>query len=195
MPPKMKEQSEVPYYRIYKCFLAVILLTFFSLSAAKGDETLFKKMLEPGSSAPVNKLKDAMSKSEFIFPEKGKWNIVFYWSLFCHSCLSEIPAIQRHLPDNSDYNVYYVSLDSSRMEKGLENFGKKRRLTRPILMEELHEERYLTADQWGVSATPAVFITNPEGKIAFSHAGPMDIDKFFADFEVMKNLGSEREQQ
>lgn len=184
----------MPYYRTYKCFLAVIFLLCFSLSAVNGDEIIFKKMLEPGTSAPVNKLKDAMSKSEFIFPEKGKWNIVFYWSLFCHSCLSEIPAIQRHLPENSDYNVYYVSLDSSRMEKGLENFGKKRRLNRPILMEEFLEERYLTADQWGVSATPAVFITDPEGKIAFSHAGPMDIDKFFADFEAMKKLESEQKE-
>lgn len=174
-----------------------ILILFFSglISAAaespagNGSKA---ELLIPGAIAPVCKLK-GIDNLDYTFPEPGHWNMIFFWSLFCHSCLEEIPVVQAQLGnrDQGKLKSCFVSLDSERMQKALINFSRKRDLKQPILMEQLASASYVTADQWGVSTTPSVFIVAPDGKIAYSHQGPMDIDKFFAEFEVLSATGSE----
>lgn len=137
-------------------------------------------LLQPGSIAPINVLKDT-NDEERSYPTPGKWNMVFYWSLFCHSCIEEMPDLQAGLENMSDkdFNTYFVSLDTDKMQKALKNFIKRRKFTAPILMEKVENDKYLTADTWGVTMTPSVFIINPEGKIIYSHQGPLDVDLFF----------------
>ncbi len=174
----------------------ILSLTFFGLSAVAAESPAGNgskaELLSPGVAAPVCKLK-GIDNLDYTFPESGHWNMVFFWSLFCHSCLEEMPAVQTQLANKNqrELKAYFVSLDSEKMQKALVNFCKKRDLKQPVLMEQLASASYLTADQWGVSTTPSVFIVAPDGKIAYSHQGPMDIDKFFADFEIMSATGSE----
>ena len=143
-------------------------------------------LLQPGSVAPINTLQN-ISNEECTFPIQKKWNLVFYWSLFCHSCIEEMPEIQEGLSklDGKDFATYFVSLDTEKMQKALQNFKKRRKFPAPILMEKVENEKYLSADTWGVTMTPSVFIVSPEGKIIFSHQGPLDLDLFF------KNLPEE----
>ncbi|MBQ3643669.1 MAG: TlpA family protein disulfide reductase [Candidatus Riflebacteria bacterium] len=169
-------------------FLAVILaLTVFSTNSfaqeGKEAETIF---LQPGSSAPSNSLK-AITNEEVSFPVPNKWNLVFYWSLFCHSCIEEMPEIQEGLSklNGKEFETFFVSLDTEKMQKALENFKKRRKFPAPILMEKVENEKYLSADSWGVTMTPSVFIVDPQGKIIYSHQGPLDLDLFF------KNLPEE----
>lgn len=170
-------------------FLALLLL--FSTTSAIASEppvenSLREKLLQPGSAAPTCLLKGTDGK-EYTFPSTGHWNMIFYWSLFCHSCLEEIPEIHNRVITiaNANLKTFFVSLDSERMHKALQNFSSKRNLTQPILMEQLASASYVTADRWGVVMTPSVFIVAPDGKVAYSHQGPMDIDKFFVDFATM----------
>ena len=143
-------------------------------------------LLQPGSIAPINTLKDVTDK-EISFPIPQKWNLVFYWSLFCHSCIEEMPEIQEGLSklEGKDFETFFVSLDTDKMQKALQNFKKRRKFSAPILMEKVENEKYLTADSWGVTMTPTVFIINPEGKVIYSNQGPLDLDIFF------KNLPEE----
>ena len=60
-------------------------------------------------------------------------------------------------------------------------------------MEKLENEKYITADSWGVTMTPSVFIVNPEGKILFSHQGPLDLDLFFKNLPEQVVGSSETE--
>lgn len=157
------------------------------ISCCNATEPDLPKLLESGAKAPVNTLREAVSNSEYSFPEAGHWNIVFYWSLFCHSCLQEIPAVKKRLSDNDDFYVFFVALDSEQMQMALKNYSLKRKLKKPLLMERIVNDKYLTADQWGVTTTPSVFIVNPEGVIEFSHSGPMDVEEFFKTFSDLKD--------
>jgi len=113
--------------------------------------------------------------------------MVFFWSLFCHSCIEEMPVVQAKLAEigETGLKAYFVSLDTERMQKALVNFCKLRELKQPVLMERVASDSFETADKWGVVMTPSVFIVDPDGKIAWSHQGPLDIEKFFADFQQM----------
>ena len=173
--------------KLIKTYLLVFILFFSSASfAQESDKNNSISLLKQGDKAPINKLKDT-SDVEHIFPTENKWNLVFYWSLFCHSCIEEMPEIQEGLDnlEGKDFSTYFVSLDSENMQKALINFKKKRKFSPTILMEKIENEKYLTADTWGVTMTPSVFIVNPQGKIVFSHQGPLDLDLFF------KNLPEE----
>jgi hypothetical protein len=65
------------------------------------------------------------------------------------------------------------------MKKGLLNYLRKRRLACRVLLEEIASDAYLAADQWGVRTTPALFLVDPDGKIAFSREGPFPLEELF----------------
>ncbi len=169
-------------------FLAVIFAStvFSSNSFAQEGKEADVAFLQPGSPAPINSLK-AITNEEVRFPVSNRWNLVFYWSLFCHSCIEEMPEIQEGLSklNDKEFETFFVSLDTEKMQKALENFKKRRKFPAPILMEKVENEKYMSADSWGVTMTPSVFIVNPQGKIIYSHQGPLDLDLFF------KNLPEE----
>lgn len=176
-------------YRSFQTILLFVLIFVSScISFAQTSDTNNSaiSLLKVGEKAPINHLKDT-SNNEIVFPEANKWNLIFYWSLFCHSCIEEMPEIQEGLDklEGKDFSTFFVSLDSEKMQKALINFKKRRKFSPTILMEKLENEKYVTADSWGVTMTPSVFIVNPEGKILFSHQGPLDLDLFF------KNLPEE----
>ena len=163
-----------------------LIFVFPCILFAQDSNNSSISLLKVGEKAPINVLKDT-SNNEIIFPAANKWNLIFYWSLFCHSCIEEMPEIQEGLDklEGKDFTTYFVSLDSEKMQQALINFKKRRKFSPTILMEEIENEKYLTADTWGVTMTPSVFIINPQGKVAFSHEGPLDLDLFF------KNLPEE----
>lgn len=164
-----------------------ICLAFNLAAAATIPENGPKNiLLVADQTAPVNQLK-GLDNEMHTFPVAGVWNMVFFWSLFCHSCVEEMPAVQARLEElaSTSLKVHFVSLDSERMQKALENFCKRRNLKQTVLMEQLASDSYVTADQWGVTMTPSVFIVAPDGKIAYSHQGPVDLDKFFNDYDKM----------
>ena len=209
----------MPLIPLNKNILSVCLTAFIALLSpsnllAEGNG-LAVSLVQPGTIAPINVLKDTSDEYR-SFPVLGKWNMVFYWSLFCHSCIEEMPDLQSKLEEIKDkrvysvidtkgnkfvfneeyimnykveikdkeFNTYFVSLDSEKMKKGLQNFIKRRRFTAPVLMEKVENEKYITADTWGVTMTPSVFIVNPEGKVVFSHEGPLDIELFFKNLPL-----------
>ncbi len=185
--------QSMPLQSNYKPAVLIFLLSAMVLicsicsaqEAVEGNKPALS-LLQPGSTAPINVLKD-ISNEERSFPISAKWNLVFYWSLFCHSCIEEMPEIQDGLSklEGKDFETFFVSLDTEKMQKALQNFKKRRKFPAPILMEKVDNEKYVSADSWGVTMTPSVFIVNPEGKIIFSHQGPLDLDLFF------KNLPKE----
>ena len=176
---------KIPFLKILLILLVLSSSICSAQEAVEGNKPALS-LLQPGSTAPINVLKD-ISNEERNFPISAKWNLVFYWSLFCHSCIEEMPEIQDGLSklEGKDFETFFVSLDTEKMQKALQNFKKRRKFPAPILMEKVDNEKYVSADSWGVTMTPSVFIVNPEGKIIFSHQGPLDLDLFF------KNLPKE----
>lgn len=165
--------------------VSALVLNFAALLPA-AETASESKLLAPGQVAPVSSL-TAIDNVEHEFPVSGVWNMVFFWSLFCHSCIEEMPAVQARLENYGEtgLKVFFVSLDTARMQKALINFCRLRDLKHPVLMERVASDSYEVADKWGVAMTPSVFIVNPAGKVAWSGQGPLDIDSFFAAFDEM----------
>jgi peroxiredoxin len=181
----LQSSSKSSFFRLLLLTMILVSSICSAQETADGNKSALS-LLQPGSSAPINTLKD-ISGEERSYPLPAKWNLVFYWSLFCHSCIEEMPEIQEGLSklEGKDFATFFVSLDTVKMQKALQNFKKRRKFPAPILMEKVDNEKYVSADSWGVTMTPSVFIVNPEGKIIFSHQGPLDLDLFF------KNLPKE----
>jgi len=171
------------------CRLPVLALMFvlsFAAMLPAAENATASRLLAPGQVAPVSSL-SAINDVEHEFPLAGSWNMVFFWSLFCHSCIEEMPAVQARLAEYGETGpkVFFVSLDTARMQKALINFCRLRDLKHTVLMERVASDSYEVADKWGVVMTPSVFIVNPAGNITWSSQGPLDIDQFFAGFDEM----------
>jgi len=158
----------------------------FSYDVSGAEAASGSKLLAPGQLAPISSL-TAINDIDHEFPVAGAWNMVFFWSLFCHSCVEEMPAVQARLADYGETGpkVFFVSLDTARMQKALINFCRLRDFKHNVLMERVASDSYEVADKWGVVMTPSVFIVDPEGKIAWAGQGPLDIDGFFAGYDAM----------
>ncbi len=172
--------------------IAVILSIAFWLAAptvpASAEPGPF---LQPGTVAPSTSIED-LSGTKHQVPATGTWSLVFFWSLFCHTCLDEIPHLieeTAHLASPS-CRPFFISLDSTRMKKGLQNFLNKRRLTATILVDEVASAAYLSADQWGVRMTPSVFLVDPGGVIRYSRAGPFDLQEMLTIMKQCSNDSS-----
>ncbi len=194
MPSMLSYNSFSLRSYIWKLLLAGVLLLAWpaaqaSMPVAVSANPLPSKLLASGTAAPVFQLKNT-DDVVCTFPVAGQWNVIFYWSLFCHSCLEEIPEAQHRLSSMSDVKAFFVALDTAKMQKALQNFCKRRDLKLPVLMEEVASDTWVTADRWGVVSTPAVFIVAPDGKVAYSHEGPTDLDQFFAGFAALQASAS-----
>jgi alkyl hydroperoxide reductase subunit AhpC len=165
---------------------ALLLVLSFPVILPATENAGVGKLLAPGQAAPVSSL-TAIDDAEHEFPVAGVWNLVFFWSLFCHSCIEEMPTVQARLADLGETGpeVFFVSLDTARMQKALINFCRLRDLKHTVLMERVASDSYEVADKWGVVMTPSVFIVNPAGEVAWASQGPLDIDRFFASFAEM----------
>jgi len=150
--------------------------------------------LSPNASAPVATLKD-LNEKEQTFPVAGKWNVIFFWSLFCQTCIDEMPIFSEELKALRDLPLesFFITLDTAKMKKGVENFLKKRNFNLNVLLEEIASDSYKSADLWGVKMTPSTFFIDPEGKIVFSKEGPFDPAELFN--LVRKALASQTEKE
>ena len=80
-------------------FCLVLLMNFrasASLPVVAGENAGQSLLLQPGTVAPFCRL-NGLDGNDYEFPASGSWNMIFYWSLFCHSCLEDIPEVQRRL--------------------------------------------------------------------------------------------------
>lgn len=185
----------MPFYQnskicllVFLLFLHILCVPVFADDEVK-IEFSFPKLLKVGEQAPIASLQN-LELQDTEFPQKGSYNLVFYWSLFCSTCRDEIPAINQAFLDSSYQNVkvFFVTTDTKRMHAGLKNFCKQRSVTLPVLMEVIVDDSFYSADKWGVLETPTSFIVSPDGEILSVKEGSLDVDQFFAELDVILGL-------
>lgn len=181
----------------WSCFLLLLGIALFTPLPGFGQDDVpaiassAPDPLPEGASAPTLALQDLEGRVA-TFPVAGSWNLVFFWSLFCHTCLEEVPLLASESTRFADLpcTAFFVSLDTVRMQKGLENYVKKRKLSCRILLEEtVAASRYFSADHWGVSQTPTTFLVDPAGKIVFQRQGPFDVEELWAKLREAAGKG------
>ncbi len=135
---------------------------------------------------------ESMTGARLSFPTPGRWTLVFFWSLFCHSCLEEMPVIQGELkkipPERCD--AYFITLDGVKMKTGVNNYLVKRSFNCNVLFEELASDTFLAADAYGVTTTPATFLLDESGKAVFVRVGPFDLEELLTALRKIPGAGT-----
>ena len=133
--------------------------------------------LAAGKDAPLFETVDLEGKP-FVLKDalaEGPVMLVF-WSLFCGSCRDELPILQEELPKFEARKIRLVTLnlDEATRQKSVKTFTKQQGFTFPILMNKTETKSYDIDLTYDVKMTPALYLIGKDGKIIFSHYGPLN---------------------
>ncbi len=142
--------------------------------------------LEVGAPAPDFKVTDLAGKEFRLKDCCGRDAVLlFFWSFFCGPCREEIPMVNEM---SRSYNgkglqVVGVNLDGAEMKKAIAKFVESEKVEFRIVFDELVGDSFLVADPYGVAGTPALFIIDKDGKIAFTSLGAVTGQKLREEIE------------
>jgi len=162
--------------------LGTLLLAAAAAPAADGET------LPVGSPAPQFEAVDTEGKS-FSLAEAAKEKPVMlvFWSLFCASCLEELPIIEAEKPKFEDkVQILAVNLDEAPRAKTVKGFAKQKGFTFRILLNKVEQKaedgsvvkkEFQIDTAFKVKATPALYLVNRDGTIAYGHYGALNPDE------------------
>jgi peroxiredoxin len=160
-----------------KVIPVVLCLSAMYLQAAQSDKIT---VLSAGSKAPTFSLPaldgervalrtycgDTLNKPQ-INPFRHIV-ILSFWATYCEPCKKEIPELisiaQKYSADS--VKVFCISIDKEGASK-VSPVVTERKYTLPILLDPYCK----TAERYGVTSLPALFIIDPLGNISYSSSG------------------------
>lgn len=153
--------------------------TFTKIPTVKGIETL-----KPGTKAPDFKVQDMEGKEFHLASCCGKDAVLlFFWSFFCGPCREEIPMINQMAREyqGKGLHVLGVNLDGREMKKAIDKFVVNEKIAFRIVFDELAGDAFTVADPYGVAGTPALFLIDKNGVVAFSAVGAVTGEQLKAE--------------
>lgn len=155
--------------------------SYTKIPTVKGIE-----LLKAGAPAPEFTVKD-LSGKDFRLKECGGKDAVllFFWSFFCGPCREEIPLINEVTSryGGKGLQVVGVNLDGVEMKKAIDKFVTNEKIGFRIVFDELEGDAFRVADPYGVAGTPALFIIDKKGAIAYSAVGAVTEPQLRAEIE------------
>jgi len=153
--------------------------TFTKIPTVKGIETL-----KAGSKAPDFKVQDLEGKEFHLASNAGKDAVLlFFWSFFCGPCREEMPMINEMTRQfkGKGLQVVGVNLDGREMKKAIDKFVVTEKIDFRIVFDELADDAFRVADPYGVGGTPALFLVDRKGVVAFSVVGAVTGEQLKAE--------------
>lgn len=147
------------------------------LGAAAGPPALAleAEILAAGQTAPAFEAMDIDGRP-FVLSEaleKGPVLLVF-WSLFCGTCRDELPILEQEKPKyEGKVQIFTINLDEAPRAKSVQSFAKQQGFTFGMLLNKIEGKEFHIDVAYKVKATPALYLVNRDGKIAFGHYGAL----------------------
>lgn len=140
---------------LFKTFFLSFILLFFTVNAHA-----------------ENLLHD-MNGQDISFADlQGKWVLINYWASWCHSCVDEIPELNRLYEENkSKIAIFAVNYDALPLYKQ-QSLIKRLDIQYPSLRQDPAHDLRL-GDIQGV---PVTFIFNPQGQLSDALYGGQTVD-------------------
>ena len=159
--------------------------SFTKIPTVNGVETL-----KPGAKAPDFTVQDLAGKEFHLASYAGKDAVLlFFWSFFCGPCREEIPMVNQMTRDyqGKGLQVVGVNLDGREMKKAIDKFVANEKIAFRIVFDELEGDAFRVADPYGVAGTPALFLVDRHGVVAFSNVGAATGERLKAEIgKVLK---------
>jgi peroxiredoxin len=165
-------------------FAAALLGALFLAAAPAAAEGPQPDLIPVGTPAPMFESIDTegvpFSMGEAL--KQGPVMLVF-WSLFCASCMEELPLIEQEQPKfEGKVQVVAVNLDEAPRAKNVKMVAKQKGLTFRMLLNKLEQKaedgtvvkKEFQIDQaYKIKATPALYLVNRDGTVAYAHYGAL----------------------
>ncbi|MEO6826149.1 MAG: redoxin domain-containing protein [Microbacteriaceae bacterium] len=97
---------------------------------------------------------------------RGKYQVVNFWSSTCTACVSEMPQLQKASRDLGS-EIAFVGIDVSDTSVAGQAFAKRSGITYPLLADANGS----VAGRFQISGLPYTMILGPDGKVLVRHPG------------------------
>jgi peroxiredoxin len=95
--------------------------------------------------------------------------VVTFWASWCGPCRMEMPGLrqfyERQRKHSDRFELLAISIDDTR--KPAEDYATSMKLPFPVLLDSGRK----TADAYGVTAIPTLFVIDENGKVIYGHTG------------------------
>jgi len=131
--------------------------------------------------APGFALDDAKGASVRLSDYKGRVVLLDFWATWCGGCKVEIPWYVEfeNKYKNSGLAVIGVSMDEDGW-KSVKPFLERAKMNYPVVIGNENLGKL-----YGVDAMPMTLLIDRDGKIAASHVGLVDKDKFESEIRLL----------
>jgi DsbE subfamily thiol:disulfide oxidoreductase len=145
--------------------VAVVALLVFGL-LSKGNARI-----KVGEVAPAPQLPKLNGAGDGSLKEyRGKWVLVNFWASWCEPCRGEAPDLTKFQQEHGGKNFTVVGIDTQDISDDGNKFAKEFGLTYPLL----HDGNGDNSHEYGTTGVPENFLLEPNGKVAWETAGPVD---------------------
>jgi cytochrome c biogenesis protein CcmG/thiol:disulfide interchange protein DsbE len=155
-----------------RLFAVVLALgTALVFAAACSREEMVAR-LEVGNAAPAFEALDITGDTVSLASLRGAPVLLNLWATWCHPCRTETPYLQSLHEKFSPrgLQVVGVSVDSPGALSDVRGFVTEFGVTYLVL----HDPGMLSMDLFSAIGLPATYLIDADGKLIWSHLGPVD---------------------
>ena len=114
---------------------------------------------------------------------RGKVVILNFWATWCPPCRNEMPSMETLYQRFKNRGLELLAVNLGEDKAAVQQFIRNNKYTFPVLLDSVQK----TGRQYGISAIPASYIIDREGKIIARVVGSISWDdpKIFTAFEAL----------
>jgi peroxiredoxin len=159
--------------RIFRHFLACIVLSFLCLAGNAGASGLSSKLdikpIKGNKALPNLTLEDLKGKKVDLRSFKGKVIFLNFWATWCGPCKEEMPTMETLYQQFKDRNFIFLTISVDyEGSKPVREFIEKNQYTFPVLVDPKSE----TLDIFELTGIPTTFVIDKQGRMLGKAIGP-----------------------